>query len=66
MLKQRDMMRRLIGKHGHNRGVVCREYAQAEKRGEVERRSNKHNVSPEAYARALWKDGGRKGWFSGV
>jgi hypothetical protein len=63
MLKQREMMRRLIQTHGRNEDVVCRAYAQAEAQGKVERRSNEHNLDPEAYARALWNDGERKGWF---
>jgi hypothetical protein len=39
------------------------EYALAESRGEVPRQSNEHDLTPEEYAHALWRDGERKGWF---
>ena len=35
--------------------VVTAQYADAERRGEVERQSNTHEVSPETYAKKLWK-----------
>ena len=38
-------------------------YADAERRGEVTRSSNKSNKTPEAYARALLYDGLHKGWL---
>ncbi len=62
-MNQRDMMRHLIAKYGQNEEKVCREYALAESRGEVPRQSNEHDLTPEEYAHALWKDGERKGWF---
>jgi hypothetical protein len=62
-MQQREMMRRLVSKHGRNPDVVCREYAKAEQRGDVERRSDKYGISPEGYARALYRDGERKGWL---
>jgi hypothetical protein len=60
---QREMMLALISKHGIDQDTVCREYAQAEQRGEVERKKNPHNISPEQYAQMLWRDGIRKGWI---
>jgi hypothetical protein len=42
---------------------VCREYALAEKRGDAPRRRNNSGLSPEEYARALWRDGKRRDWF---
>ena len=47
VMNQRDMMRQLISKHGRKPDVVCREYAKAEQRGDVERKSDKCSVSPE-------------------
>jgi len=47
-----------------NKERVVREYAAAERRGEVKRNSNDHNISAEDYARALWRDGIRKGWIA--
>ena len=60
---QRDMMRDLIAKHGNNESQVCMAYAAAERRGEVNRNSDKYGLTPEDYARRLWRDGLKKGWF---
>jgi hypothetical protein len=60
---QREVMRILVSRYGRNEDIVCREYAQAEKRGEVRRLRNTHGMSPEEYARVLWLDGYRKRWF---
>ncbi len=62
-MKQRDMMRILVAKHGRNEDVVCTEYAMAEERGDVERRRNEHRVTGGDYAHALWGDGITKGWL---
>jgi hypothetical protein len=43
--------------------VVCREYANAEQRGQVERKSERYAIDSEGYPRALYRDGERKGWF---
>ena len=56
-------MRRLIQRYGHDRDRVVKAYAEAERRGEVQRKSNKHGISPEGYATALFADGVKKGWF---
>lgn len=57
------MMRDLVARFGRNEDVVCRAYAAAESRGDVPRQSNKYGLTPEQYARALWRDGARRGWF---
>ncbi len=62
---QRDFMRELVSRFGIDEERVIHEYAEAEKRGEVERKSNSHNYTAEQYARALWNDGMKKGWISG-
>jgi len=64
MITQRDTMRALIAKYGLNEDLVCDKYAQAERRGEVERKRNENDLKPEKYARALWLDGIAKGWIS--
>lgn len=65
-LSQRDYMRELVGRFGYNEERVVREYAAAEERGEVERKSNSHRITAEQYARALWNDAVKKGWISGT
>lgn len=50
---QRDFMRQLVRRFGHDAERVVREYAAAETRGEVERKSNSHGITAEQYARAL-------------
>ena len=65
MKSQRDMMRTLYQKYGQDEATIVREYASAEKRGEVARKSNTHDYDTLQYARALWRDGIRKGWIYG-
>lgn len=62
-VKQVDLMRELVAKHGRKPEIVCPLYAQAERDGIVQRRSNKHGIKPEDYAARLYRDGERKGWF---
>jgi hypothetical protein len=62
-MKQRELMRSLVAKHGWNEDVVCTEYAMAEERGEVERHRNEHRLTAGDYAHALWRDGITKGWL---
>jgi hypothetical protein len=57
------MMISLVAKFGLHEDIVCRQYAAAEKRGEVARKRNKFRLTPDQYARALWRDGERKGWL---
>lgn len=61
-MKQRDKMRQLFSKYGDREATLIREYAAAERRGEVKLKSNEHDVSAEDYARALLADARRKGW----
>jgi hypothetical protein len=60
---QRDAMIRIFIAAGRNPDRAVQEYAAAERRGEVVRKSNKHGIDPEAYARALLNDGQKKGWL---
>ena len=63
MITQRDMMRLLVKRHGQHEDIVSAEYAKAEQRGDVPRNSNVRQIRPEEYARMLYADGVRKGWF---
>ena len=65
-MKQRDKLRELFARYGDDGPVLIREYAAAERRGEVERSRNKNGLSPEAYAFWLLADARRKGWISGL
>lgn len=60
---QRDVMSRIFIASGRDPERAVREYAAAERRGEVRRKSNKNSVSAEDYARALLADGEKKGWL---
>lgn len=59
-------MRELVRRFGPVEERVVREYAAAEERGDVERKSNSHGITAEQYARALWNDAVKKGWIGGV
>jgi hypothetical protein len=61
---QRETMRATVARFGMDESRVIEGYVTAEKRGEVHRKSNDYNTSAEKYARALWKDGVRKGWLT--
>jgi hypothetical protein len=60
---QREVMCAIFAAWKHDHERVIREYVAAEERGEVERKSNKSDYSAERYARALLRDGIRKGWL---
>jgi hypothetical protein len=60
---QRDMMTRIFAAVGRDPERAIREYAAAERRGEIVRKSNKHGTDAESYARALLADGQKKGWL---
>jgi hypothetical protein len=62
--KQRDKMRELYGQCKGDKGKACAVYVDAEKAGEVKRKSNKRAMSAGDYASRLWDDGIRKGWLS--
>ena len=38
-------------------------YARAEAAGEVQRKRNENGLTPEEYAKRLFRDGERKGWL---
>lgn len=61
--KQREYMLKLVERYGMDEERIVREYASAEERGEVERRSNTRGYTAKQYARALWLDGLKKGWI---
>ena len=60
---QREVMVRLFVASGRNAERAIRAYADAERHGDVIRKSNKHGISAENYARALLADGEKKGWL---
>jgi hypothetical protein len=60
MSGQREKMRELVAKYGMDKEKVCLAYARAERNGEVTRKRNEHDISPEDYADRLWRDGLRK------
>ncbi|RYD75933.1 MAG: hypothetical protein EOP84_17555 [Verrucomicrobiaceae bacterium] len=60
---QRETMYRLFMALGGDKESTIRAYAEAEERGEVERKSNTHAWGSLTYARALWRDGVRNGWL---
>ncbi len=62
-ISQRDYLRELVKRFGVNEDRVVREYAEAEKRGDVTRKRNTHGLTAEQYARALWNDAIKKHWF---
>jgi hypothetical protein len=57
------VMRKLWAIHGPDEDRTIREYAAAERRGEVGRARNTYDISPEEYARRLLADGLHKGWL---
>jgi hypothetical protein len=60
-MSQREMMRRVYRQSGAAGAV--RAYAAAERRGDVARVSDRYDLPAEDYARALLRDGLRKGWL---
>ena len=60
---QRDVMRRLYREYGGNEALVVAAYARAETAGEVQRKRDKNGLTPEEYAKALFRDGEKKGWL---
>ena len=64
--RQREHMRKLVLKHGRDQKKVCAAYAKAEKAGLIIRSRDESNLSPEAYAQELWRDGLRWSWLYAV
>ena len=63
-MKQRDKLREIAVKHGSDPDSIIKAYADAERRGEVLRKSNSHKTTPLQYAKALYNDALRKGWLN--
>jgi hypothetical protein len=60
-MTQRDMVRKLLLKHGYSERAICKAYADAERAGLVQRMRNAAGFTPEGYARAVWRDGHKRG-----
>ncbi len=56
----RDAVRRLIEE---NKTALGLEYAEAERSGQVPRKSNEHGMDAAEYGERLIEDGLRKGWL---
>jgi hypothetical protein len=52
-------MRKLLVEFGYDERRVCAAYAAGDRRGEIPRKSDMNDMSPEAYAAEMWKDGHR-------
>lgn len=65
MSSQRDVMRELFRRHRGDEWAMIREYAAAERRGEVARERNDNGLEPEEYAWRLLEDARKKGWIKG-
>lgn len=63
-ISQRDFMRQLVMEVGHDKDAVCAAYSCAEIDGRVGRVRNDNDLTPAAYAAALWHDGMTKGWLT--
>ena len=62
-MSQREYMQMLFKRHGDNEDILVREYAEAEMNGIVRRKRNQNDLDSIKYARALYKDGMKKGWI---
>ena len=62
-MSQREKMKALYKQHKGDEKLAVKQYAQAEKDGEVKRDSNEYDLSPENYAQRLWNDGVNDGWL---
>jgi len=61
---QRALMREIFSKARRQEVEAIREYAAAERAGKVQRKGNKSGLSAEEYAKALIRDGLKKGWLT--
>jgi len=62
-MNQRNKMRELFRRYGKNYDLVVENYADAERRGFVTRKSNSHGLTAHDYAVRLFADGIRKKWI---
>jgi hypothetical protein len=60
---QRELMSRIFASVGRDPDKAVRAYADAERRGEIIRKSNRYGIDAEEYARRLLADGMKKGWL---
>lgn len=58
-------MRELFRRYSGDEVAIVREYAAAERRGDVARKSNDYGFTAEDYARRLLEDARKKGWIRG-
>lgn len=63
-MKQRDKMRELFARYRYDEEATVYAYAQAEEKGEIDRKSNIHGLDAITYAKALMRDGKRRGWLA--
>lgn len=63
MKSQRNLMRDLNIRFQGDKRKIVRSYANAERKGKVQRASNMHDIEPERYAEGLLRDGVRNGWL---
>jgi len=62
MERQSEHIRRLYREYlDAAEAVVTAQYAESERRGAVQRDSNAYGISSEDYAKALWRNGWRRG-----
>ena len=61
--RQIEMMCFLYRAHDRDQRAVCAAYAQYEIGMRANRPIKKFGLSPEAYAKALWRDGKARGWL---
>ena len=62
-MTQRDKMRKLFARYHGNEVAIASAYAHAEENGEIQRKSNSHNLDSITYAKALIRDERKKGWL---
>ena len=62
-MTQRDKMNELFAHYGGDEEATVAAYAQAEEKREIDRKSNTHNLDAISYAKALMRDGKRRGWL---
>ena len=52
-------MRKFLLEYGYDKRRVCAAYASGDRKGEIPRKSDTNNMSPERYAEEVWADGHR-------
>ena len=62
-MTQRDMMRKLFRRFDGDQSRIIEAYAEAERRGEVQRVHDSRGMSADEYASRLFADGVKKSWI---